>query len=89
MIRKTVRYVGHVQGVGFRATARHIAGGFAVSGTVRNAMDGSVELVVEGEAAEVERFLGAVAERMAGFIHRADAVSGAATGEFGGFEVRR
>jgi acylphosphatase len=64
-IRKTVRYSGRVQGVGFRYTAQHLASGFAVTGFVRNCPDGDVELAAEGEADEVERFLAAVAARMA------------------------
>ncbi len=65
---KRVLYRGEVQGVGFRYTTRRIAGGFAVDGTVRNLPDGRVELVAEGEAGEVERFLAAVAQRMANHI---------------------
>lgn len=55
--RRRVHYAGHVQGVGFRYTARRIAEGYAVGGYVRNLPDGGVELVAEGEAAEVESFL--------------------------------
>jgi acylphosphatase len=65
---KKVRYSGRVQGVGFRYTAQHLAAGYAVAGFVRNCPDGDVELVAEGEADEVERFLAAVAARMAGYI---------------------
>jgi acylphosphatase len=69
-IGKRVVYSGRVQGVGFRYTAQHLAAGYAVAGHVRNLPDGDVELVVEGEADEVERFLAAVAARMAGTIDR-------------------
>ena len=69
-IRKTVRYSGRVQGVGFRYTAQHLASGFAVTGFVRNCPDGGVELVAEGETDEVEPFLAAVAARMASHIAR-------------------
>jgi acylphosphatase len=51
------RFMGHVQGVGFRATTCYVARGFEVAGWVRNADDGSVEMVVEGEPEEVEAFL--------------------------------
>ena len=64
-IRKTVRYSGRVQGVGFRYTAQRVAAGFRVAGHVRNLPNGDVELIAEGEADEVERFLAAVAARMA------------------------
>src|SRR6187455_864933 len=48
--RRRVWYEGRVQGVGFRYTARGLAGGFPVSGYVRNLDDGRVELVAEGDA---------------------------------------
>ena len=65
---KRVIFSGMVQGVGFRYTARRIAQGYAVAGYVRNLPDGTVELVAEGEPGEVERFLDAVAARMADCI---------------------
>jgi acylphosphatase len=71
-ICQRVRYSGRVQGVGFRFTAQHLASGRAVAGFVRNLPDGDVELVAEGEADEVGRFLAAVAGRMAANIDRAD-----------------
>jgi acylphosphatase len=49
-------YAGHVQGVGFRYTVRHLAGGFQVSGFVRNLADGRVEVVAEGTPAELTGF---------------------------------
>ena len=69
---RCVLYSGTVQGVGFRYTALHLARGFAVGGAVRNLADGRVELVAEGEAAEVERFLAAVRRQMAGYIEGED-----------------
>jgi acylphosphatase len=65
---KRVRYTGRVQGVGFRATARGVAGGRPVAGYVRNLPTGEVELVAEGEAADVQAFLAVVADRMRGYI---------------------
>jgi acylphosphatase len=66
--RRRVWYDGRVQGVGFRATARSLAGGFPVAGYVRNLPDGRVELVVEGEAAAVASFLDAVDREMGPYI---------------------
>ena len=57
MISLQVFYQGHVQGVGFRFTVRHIAKGFDVTGWVRNLMDGRVELQVTGDEEEVRAFL--------------------------------
>jgi acylphosphatase len=70
LICKTVRYSGRVQGVGFRYTAQQLAAGYTVAGFVRNCPDGDVELVAEGEQDEVDRFLTALAERMADNIGR-------------------
>jgi acylphosphatase len=67
-VSKRVRYAGRVQGVGFRATARAAATGRPIAGYVRNLPTGEVELVAEGEAADVEAFLAAVAERMRGYV---------------------
>ncbi len=62
--RAHVIFSGYVQGVGFRYTARRVAGGFAVTGWVRNLPDGKVELEAQGERAEVEACLEAVRSRM-------------------------
>ena len=57
MISLQVFYEGHVQGVGFRFTVRHIAKGFDVTGWVRNLPDGRVEAVFEGSADQVGRLV--------------------------------
>jgi acylphosphatase len=48
---------GRVQMVGFRAFVIRHAGDAGLSGTVRNLDDGSVEAVLEGSRASVERML--------------------------------
>ncbi len=58
--RVEVFYAGRVQGVGFRYTTREIAKGFEVAGHVLNLDDGRVELVAEGEEAELREFLQAI-----------------------------
>src|SRR5437762_5621731 len=62
MISLQVFYEGHVQGVGFRFTVRHIAKGFDVTGWVRNLPDGRVELQVTGEEDEVRAFVDRIAD---------------------------
>jgi acylphosphatase len=58
-----------VQGVGFRATVRWIAGGFETTGWVRNLPDGRVELLAQGDASEVKEFILAIREsQLAGHI---------------------
>ncbi len=65
---RRVYFSGQVQGVGFRFTARQLARGFDVAGYVRNLPDGRVELVAEGDPAEIDRFLQAVRDEMDIFI---------------------
>jgi acylphosphatase len=48
---------GRVQMVGFRAFVIRHAGDQSLSGTVRNEPDGTVETVLEGPRADVERML--------------------------------
>jgi acylphosphatase len=54
MKRVHVRIRGRVQGVFFRAEARARAESLGVSGWVRNAEDGSVEAVFEGDDERVD-----------------------------------
>ena len=86
--RRQAYYSGHVQGVGFRYTVRQLADGFDVRGFVRNLPDGRVELVAEGPAAELGRFMAAIAERMGDYIRDAAVDVRPAIGEFTGFEIR-
>ena len=66
-----VFYEGHVQGVGFRWSVRHVAKGFDVNGWVHNLPDGRVELQVTGEENEVRAFLDRVAQgELHSLIHR-------------------
>lgn len=86
--RRTVHYSGRVQGVGFRYSASRIARRYAVTGFVQNLPDGRVLLVAEGAADELDRFLGAIAERMSENILDSDCVMASAEGAFQAFDVR-
>jgi acylphosphatase len=88
MIRFRIHFFGNVQGVGFRYTTCSAARGFEVTGFVRNCSNGSVELVAEGESAEIERFLESLRDRMGEHIEREESVMEVASGEFGGFGIR-
>ena len=88
LARREVLYQGRVQGVGFRYTTVRLASRFAVSGYVQNLHDGRVKLVVEGQAAEIEAFLMAVAEHFAAHIDGSSVRPSEATGEFNQFETR-
>jgi acylphosphatase len=52
-----IRIYGRVQGVGYRAWARRQAEKLNVSGWVRNRIDGSVEMLAEGNKAELDLLL--------------------------------
>ncbi len=87
--RATVRFDGHVQGVGFRYTTVHIASDFDVTGYVQNEPDESVSLVVEGDERTVHAFLRAVKDSHVGRYVTGESCSWSpATGEFPSFTVR-
>ena len=47
---------GKVQGVFFRASARHQADALGISGYARNRLDGTVEVVACGELSAIDQF---------------------------------
>lgn len=83
MIRYRIYFSGHVQGVGFRYTARQVARAFNVAGYVENLADGRVLLVAEGEPEELDRFVEELSAQMGQFIRAKTISREAATGEFG------
>jgi acylphosphatase len=86
----TVLFSGHVQGVGFRYTAKTVATGFEVAGTIRNLADGRVELVAEGARGELDAFLAAIHDAgLAGFIREQQINWADAKNEFRGFNIVR
>ena len=87
MIRRDVIYTGRVQGVGFRWTTNQIAKDFDVVGTVENRNDGSVYLVVEGLAGEVDAFMKAIGDRMALNLKETKIRQGSAIGNLDDFHV--
>lgn len=84
----TVRFSGHVQGVGFRYTTLQVAKEFEVAGYVKNEADGSVLVEAEGRAREVDGFILAVEERMHGYVRKVDRVKQTRGPLFKGFEIR-
>ncbi len=87
-IRQSVWFTGRVQGVGFRYTALSVAREFAVTGYVKNLPDGRVEAVIEGDPPDIDRYLAALREAMAGCIRHEESRESPATGSFHGFEIR-
>jgi acylphosphatase len=86
--QRIVRFVGRVQGVGFRYTACRTARDYAVGGYVRNMPDGSVECVVEGAKAEIDSFVEALCQRMADYVDRKTEQSAPSSGRYRSFDVR-
>lgn len=79
-----------MQGVGFRYTAKTVAAGFEVTGTVRNLSDGRVELTAEGARAELEAFRTAIRDAgLAGLIRDEAITWSDAQNVMHGFEIVR
>ena len=87
-IRARCIFSGTVQGVCFRYNTKKVSSGFDVAGFVRNLPDGTVEMVAEGERAEVENFISEVARRMGDYIRERTTEWGECGGEFSGFDIR-
>lgn len=76
--------------MGFRYTVKTVASGFELTGTVRNLLDGRVELVAEGAKPELEAFRQAIREEgLDHFIKNEDVTWAEATNQLRGFEVVR
>jgi len=57
MIARRIVVRGRVQGVGFRYSMVEAAQAMNVTGWTRNRVDGTVEAVVQGDTADVERLI--------------------------------
>ncbi len=88
-IRAEIRVYGAVQGVFFRGAARKQALALGLSGYAENLDDGSVAVVVEGEARSVERLVEWCRRGPPpAHVTRVDVVRGHPLGGFLGFAVR-
>ena len=91
--RIQVRYQGLVQGVGFRATLRHLAltlpGGLEVSGWVSNLPDGDVLMQAQGTPEAVATLEAAIAERWRANIRASDIIEVPLADGESGFIIRR
>jgi acylphosphatase len=80
---------GRVQGVFFRANTQETAEKLSLTGWVRNAHDGSVELVAEGEKKDLKELLAWCKEGpSAANVYKVEKEWGEPTGEFEEFEIR-
>lgn len=90
MVRALIKIRGIVQGVGFRPFVHKLVCEFALSGYIINSSSG-VELELEGERAELERFVAALPERAPrlAVIENVEAEYSHELKGFTGFEIRR
>lgn len=68
--RKHIAFTGDVQGVGFRYRASHLAGLYGLTGWVENMWDGSVEMEVQGEAADIQSMMKKIREGQYIYVDR-------------------
>jgi len=87
MVRRRVVFRGQVQGVGFRYTTQAISRNHQAVGFVRNLPDRTVELVVEGDPAQLNKFQQAIETRMGSNIEGVSVTETQATGEFTSFDI--
>ena len=57
IVRKRLIYHGHVQGVGFRYTAKRLANALGLTGWVKNEYNGTVIMEVQGKVATIYRLM--------------------------------
>ncbi len=86
---RMVYYSGNVQGVGFRAATADIAKNYPVTGWVKNLDDGRVQLLAEGPAEAVDKFLKAVRRRWGGNIEKEEVDSPEPTGKYKSFDIAK
>ena len=68
LIAKHIVFTGRVQGVGFRFTALNVAKRYQLGGMVRNVMDGSVEMIAQGQPDEIDDCVRDIQDSLAGYI---------------------
>jgi acylphosphatase len=68
MVAKHVIFVGRVQGVGFRFTAHRMAHRHQLAGFVRNLPDGTVEMLAQGPAQDIDECLQNIREYFGDYL---------------------
>lgn len=66
-------FVGAVQGVGFRATAKRHADTLGLVGYARNLQNGSVEVCAQGREEDLQKLLSKLKELFKSYIENVDA----------------
>lgn len=65
---KHIIFTGRVQGIGFRFTALDIANRYKLTGLVRNAPDGTVEMIAQGLSDDIADCIRDIKEAFEGYI---------------------
>lgn len=80
---------GRVQGVGFRYFAQREAVQLNITGWVRNRWNGSVEIIAEGEKAQIEKLLNLISRGpRSGTTQNVKIKWGESTNSFTSFRIR-
>ena len=67
---KHLIFIGRVQGIGFRFTALNTANRCNLTGLVRNLPDGSVEMIAQGIAEDIDNCVRDIQESFTGCINQ-------------------
>jgi len=68
MTAKHIIFIGQVQGVGFRFTAFRIANSYKLTGFVRNAPEGTVEMRAQGSSDNIADCIRDIEDSFTGYI---------------------
>ena len=68
MVARHIIFIGMVQGVGFRFTAHRMALRHQLKGFVRNLRDGTVEMLAQGSAENIDGCVRDIKEYFAGYL---------------------
>lgn len=71
---ETARHIifkGRVQGVGFRFTVLNAASRYRLTGYVRNVPDGTVEMLAQGPAADIDDCINRIEQSFADYVAEA------------------
>lgn len=85
--RARIIYSGTVHGVGFRWAAEAVANSIGLTGWVRNCPDGTVEVVTEGEADDIQVFMNKIKKEMGHYIRSSRVKWEDSRSEFDSFNI--
>lgn len=84
---KHIIFAGRVQGVGFRFTAHRIADRHGLTGWVRNLPEGTVEMVAQGAAEDIDDCIRDIEQTFSGYIKETRAEEIPSSPRFNDFRI--